>query len=390
MTAIAQRGPRASRGPRWLFGWFVTIVAMVAWFGAFAPTSVGGPTSYVFVVGESMQPLLWTGDLAIARSTGDHQVGDIVYFTTDRGPVIHRIVDGDAADGWITQGDNVPFVDDWVVPDAAIAGEYWFSVPNVTPAFLWVRENPLLFGLAAAGLAALSYLPWRRRRLPETLKVALAFGTKEPRRHGRTALEYSVAGLSYVATIGALALVAATYASKTTAWTTWGLALASLALALSASLYFLYRLSDGFTVAEPNKSLYALSGRLHLVEAFPDSLDAREVRSAVALRTLAEKYRLPVLHRVDPVTGRHAFLLITAQEGSFTWSPPSRRMVQEHPPATPPTGPGSSQSPLGPTAPAWSGRGSLVGAGTGGAQPFPRAAPFSVFRRLRTRTSDVS
>ncbi|HBX82596.1 MAG TPA: hypothetical protein DEH05_16150 [Propionibacteriaceae bacterium] len=65
----------------------------------------------------------------------------------------------------------------------------------------------------------------------------------------------------------------------------------------------------------------ALFGRLYRIGELPEVNDPQPVRSAVALRTIAEKYRLPVLHRVDSDTGQHEFPLITVQRGAFFWSP---------------------------------------------------------------------
>ena len=95
----------------------------------------------------------------------------------------------------------------------------------------------------------------------------------------------------------------------------------SLAWSGGTSLYLIYRLYDGRGVVEPSKSMYALSGRLRIVEDFPDVGELQPVGSAVALRGIAEKYRLPVLHRIDAATGLHEFLLVTAKDGSYGWSP---------------------------------------------------------------------
>ena len=60
-----------------------------------------------------MEPTYYTGDLVVARC-GEPQVGDVVvYEPTDLGGarIIHRIVGGDADDGWEMQGDNNDFVD---------------------------------------------------------------------------------------------------------------------------------------------------------------------------------------------------------------------------------------------------------------------------------------
>ncbi len=53
-----------------------------------------------------MEPTFVTGDFVIARSASEYRVGDIVVFQTESADVIHRIVGGNAEDGFATRGDN--------------------------------------------------------------------------------------------------------------------------------------------------------------------------------------------------------------------------------------------------------------------------------------------
>lgn len=103
----------------------------VAWF--IWPTSLGGCTTLTIVAGESMEPTYFTGDLVVARC-GDPAVGDvIVYQPADVGGnrVIHRIVGGDAASGWVTQGDNNPAVDPWTPSGEEVLGVAGLHLPGV-------------------------------------------------------------------------------------------------------------------------------------------------------------------------------------------------------------------------------------------------------------------
>ncbi len=87
------------------------IVAIDAWY--LWPTSLHGSTSMVIVSGTSMEPTYFTGDLVIARKA-DPSVGDvIVYAPAGLGgsQIVHRIIGGDATEGWQLQGDNNDFVD---------------------------------------------------------------------------------------------------------------------------------------------------------------------------------------------------------------------------------------------------------------------------------------
>src|SRR5690554_6680754 len=86
---------------------------IVAWMFTLRPTALGGPAGYVMVSGISMQPTLYTGDLVITRKSDEYRVGDVVAFRAEGGMVIHRIIDGDGDTGFILQGDNNEFRDQW-------------------------------------------------------------------------------------------------------------------------------------------------------------------------------------------------------------------------------------------------------------------------------------
>lgn len=265
-----------------------------------------------------MQPLLHTGDLAVARKSAAYSIGDLVVLNVNGGKVIHRIVAGSDASGWRTKGDNRKDVDPWVAQTHQIYGKYWRGFTGVGAALAWVAQRPYEFAGILALLAVLPYVPTRRRRLDAGLALALELSVKEPRRDGRSNAEYGVLALCALALASALAFVGA-LGMRHVLFTLQGLVAAvALAWAGGFTVFFVYRLYDGVGVAEPAKSMYALSGRLHLVECLP-VLEARSVGSAIELRTLAEKYRLPVLHRIDPETGVHSFLLITVQKGAFMW-----------------------------------------------------------------------
>lgn len=316
-------------------GWLLFIAAALGWWSFLAPASLGGDATYVLVQGTSMEPGIEDGDVVIVTPRENYEVGDVVVFASEESfLVIHRLIDR-SANGWSTKGDNRTVEDGWTVPDEAIVGEAWLRVPAGAEALIWTANNSLAASLIAAAVAVLPYLPWRRRRLSAVLRNALTSATREPRRDGRTNAEYAVLWLASLAGLASLWMVTLAWVSESLFSAAGIPSLAAFAGSLLALVLMVYRLYDGWGVAEPSKSMYALAGRLHLVNELPQFDQAESVKSAVALRTIAEKYRLPVLHQVHPVTGRHSFMLITVQEGVFLWSPPSRRMVQEHPLALP-------------------------------------------------------
>lgn len=135
---VAGEGPEADGAarPRRLLGlaanaaWLVGAL-VVGWF--LWPSSLGGCTTLTIVSGESMEPTYYTGDLVVSRC-GPVDVGDvIVYNPPDVGGarVIHRIVDGNADDGWVVQGDNNDFLDPWNPKDEQILGSAVLHIPQL-------------------------------------------------------------------------------------------------------------------------------------------------------------------------------------------------------------------------------------------------------------------
>ncbi len=131
-------------------------VAVLLW-----PTSIGGRTAYVIVSGESMEPRYETMDLVVMRRTGAYDAGDLVTYRVPEGEagaghqVIHRIVGGDGATGYVTQGDNKANPDLWHPTDADVVGEEWFGVSGAGRWLLWLRQ-PVNFGALAAAIAVAS------------------------------------------------------------------------------------------------------------------------------------------------------------------------------------------------------------------------------------------
>jgi signal peptidase len=64
--------------------WTVGLLAPIVLLFLFAPTTVGGVTSYVIVSGSSMEPTFSEGDLVVVRE-GSYEIGDVVAFETAMG-----------------------------------------------------------------------------------------------------------------------------------------------------------------------------------------------------------------------------------------------------------------------------------------------------------------
>lgn len=306
----------------------VLLALIMSWWFLLAPPALGGRTTMIIVDGSSMEPLLLRGDLAIARTRQAYQVGDLVVYRIQGGMLIHRIVAGSAGDGWQTQGDNNPHPDTWVVPNDTIAGQYLFKVPRLGSALRWILTKPLAFGAAAGTAVLLTFIPVRRRKVSPVLAEALTRAQRERRGAGRSSTDYALFALAGIGTLATGVVVLLGFMSRT--WT-WAVMASGLAFLVVGGVFFWlsHRLFDGAGIPEPAKSNYALSERLWLVEEFPDLEEsAKPVVSAVAMRKIAEKYRLPILHTIDAETGVEAFLLITVQEGSYIWRPGPARAVR--------------------------------------------------------------
>jgi signal peptidase I len=162
---------------------FVGVVAALAAFALawsfFAPTQLGGGTSYAIIVGNSMEPKLHRGDLAVVRAQSSYRPGDVVlYDSRELGTkVLHRIVR--VEDGrFVLKGDNNTFLDVERPTQEQILGTLWVHAPAVGRATVWLRQplhSALLVGLVTllalgGGLGAGAAV--RRGPQPPTVRVA--------------------------------------------------------------------------------------------------------------------------------------------------------------------------------------------------------------------------
>lgn len=133
------------------------IVAIDAWY--LWPTQLGGDTSIVVVSGKSMEPTYFGGDLVIARKM-EPSVGDvIVYAPAGLGgsQIVHRIIGGNAEDGWRMQGDNNSFVDPFTPKGDEVKGVvlvHYANFGRVTVLLL----NPMVWAFIL--LAAMVMMLW--------------------------------------------------------------------------------------------------------------------------------------------------------------------------------------------------------------------------------------
>ncbi|MGH2806924.1 MAG: hypothetical protein ACRDKT_06585 [Actinomycetota bacterium] len=142
------------------------VVGAAAWV-FLAPPQLGGSTSYVITTGNSMEPLLHEGDLAIIRSQDSYGVSDVVAYHSvelDR-TVLHRIV-AERDGRFVFKGDNNDFLDPEKPAQARFTGTMLFHIPNLGTGLRALRSpvGVVVATLAIMALVASGGVKSSRRR----------------------------------------------------------------------------------------------------------------------------------------------------------------------------------------------------------------------------------
>lgn len=140
---------------------WIMIVFVAAWL-FFMPTALGGQVTYAITSGNSMHPLLRSGDLAVLRRAEAVQVGDVVGYQGDRANalIIHRVV-GLEGDVLTLKGDNNHWRDPARPNADAVVGSLWLRIPEMGKA-VRTLSTPWIAGIAAAAIVGMTMLPWQR------------------------------------------------------------------------------------------------------------------------------------------------------------------------------------------------------------------------------------
>jgi signal peptidase len=94
-----------------------------------APVQLGGRYIYTIITGNSMEPNLHNGELAMMQPAEDYQIGEVVvYEHPSLGHVIHRII-AKKGDRYTLQGDNNAWVDGYQPTKAEIYGSLRLHIP---------------------------------------------------------------------------------------------------------------------------------------------------------------------------------------------------------------------------------------------------------------------
>jgi len=119
------------------------------------PLASGNPSRVIIVSGHSMEPTFHTGDMIIALPSDHYERGQVVPYRVPEGDpgagglVIHRIVGGDATNGFVMQGDNNPSPDIWTPKPADMVGRKVVLIPRVGLLMAWLRQPAVLAALIA-------------------------------------------------------------------------------------------------------------------------------------------------------------------------------------------------------------------------------------------------
>lgn len=159
---------RTTRAERAVARAALTVLSIAA-LSLIWPSTLGGPTSFVGVNGDSMMGTYRDGDLVVVRERARYDVGDIITYRVPAGefgagaPVIHRIIGGDAGAGFVTQGDNRTVADEWQPRPTDILGASWVRMPGAAQRFQDLGQ-PVPLGALCAGLTvAVGLMPRRAK-----------------------------------------------------------------------------------------------------------------------------------------------------------------------------------------------------------------------------------
>lgn len=149
------RGPiRKTLGVIGTIFWSLIILAGVVFVW---PPTWGGPITVTVVQGHSMEPVYYTGDIAIAMRnySNEYAIGDVIVYKATygetEGVVIHRIIKELPNGNYITQGDNKEMPDPWEIIPSNIFGKVIFHIPGADT-WLSLTRTPIFIGILTGSI----------------------------------------------------------------------------------------------------------------------------------------------------------------------------------------------------------------------------------------------
>jgi len=148
---------------------------LLAWLIFFRPPFLYGDTSYLIIMGSSMEPALKQGDLVLLKRVDNYSVGDILGYVNPYGPtVIHRIVATEEG-AFSLKGDNRNTIDPWLVTKEMVLGKLMFSIPYVGHMFNFLKE-PIRLAATIAFLFFVSAIPFSEQAKKRKHKLHISRG----------------------------------------------------------------------------------------------------------------------------------------------------------------------------------------------------------------------
>ena len=113
------------------------------------PASMGGHTSYRFILTDSMKPTLDPGTFVVLRQSDTYEVGEAVAYLYDTGggdqiTILHRIISRQPDGRYVMKGDAVDTTE--LVEEEAITGKMVAAIPIVGFLPGALRQTPILVG----------------------------------------------------------------------------------------------------------------------------------------------------------------------------------------------------------------------------------------------------
>jgi signal peptidase len=166
------RSSRTRRAARFAFS-ALPILLCASVCALLWPVSLGGSTSYVNVSGRSMLPTYKNGDLVVTRKRATYKIGDTIAYQVpahDVGAgmlVIHRIIGGSAATGFVTRGDNRRQDDLWRPKPTDVIGKAWIGLPSMGDRMGSLRTPAVLAGFATLMSLAFAFEMFKKPNKPK-------------------------------------------------------------------------------------------------------------------------------------------------------------------------------------------------------------------------------
>jgi signal peptidase I len=150
----------------------LVVLPLLGWAIWLRPEFLGGRVDYVIVGGQSMLPTLRGGDLVVVERESSYRVGDVVAYRIPNGVfrgrrIIHRIVGGNPAQGFVMRGDNNDDDDLWQPRHSDIEGKLRLRLPGVGRPVALAR-SPGTLAAVAGGFAFAFVMTWKPRTKGDT------------------------------------------------------------------------------------------------------------------------------------------------------------------------------------------------------------------------------